>query len=309
MKNLYPYFLALLLGACQNVPQVASPTQDLKTSTAASAQIETTDPQSNELTKEVDTVQTDNAQAEPLLTETVQINVRLDLSKIEPEFHEAIRNGFEGVSLVSTALDGPPLEPIALDNLDDLDKIPFQRRPEPIFSFSQTGSVNDVFTFDKIPKGKDFSLASNRIFIKSEPNCDGAPRLSFASAFHEVKALMEAMQITLSLNMTWEQDLVAFEKTATSGVIRDSRGVPLENASIKIQAIAPGREDNPCFTEVFTTTSDAEGKFEFNNLYAGIQFKIDVTQEGFMPQERVVFLSSNKQGDPETNRFDFTLKQ
>ena len=55
--------------------------------------------------------------------------------------------------------------------------------------------------------------------------------------------------------------------------------------------------------EVETTT--AGGTYAFNNAPAGVQIEIIASRPGYTTRRRVEVLKSNKQGDPDANRYDF----
>ncbi|PKL76727.1 MAG: hypothetical protein CVV27_08780 [Candidatus Melainabacteria bacterium HGW-Melainabacteria-1] len=93
-------------------------------------------------------------------------------------------------------------------------------------------------------------------------------------------------------------DISVVEKTTFNGKIFDALGNPLDGVEVKVRSL-----NTSVPFEAITTT--AGGTFAFNNAPAGVQIEITATRPGYAPRSRTEVLKSNKQGDPNANRFDF----
>lgn len=93
-------------------------------------------------------------------------------------------------------------------------------------------------------------------------------------------------------------DISVIERTSFGGQINDSNGNPLEG----VQIIARSLNSSVPFE---ASTSTTAGSYAFNNAPAGVQVEIVATFPGGTTRRRVEVLKSNKQGDPNANRYDF----
>ncbi len=97
---------------------------------------------------------------------------------------------------------------------------------------------------------------------------------------------------------TAQDDISIVEKTSFNGKVFDSTNAPLDGATVTARSL-----NTAISYEVETTTS--KGTFAFNNAPAGVQIEIIVSRPGYAQMRRVEVLKSNKQGDPNANRYDF----
>ncbi len=95
-----------------------------------------------------------------------------------------------------------------------------------------------------------------------------------------------------------QDDISIVERTSFNGKVFNNANMPVDGATITARSL----NDSVPF-EAETTT--AGGTFAFNNAPAGVQIEIVLSQPGFAPRRRVEVLKSNKQGDPNANRYDF----
>lgn len=103
---------------------------------------------------------------------------------------------------------------------------------------------------------------------------------------------------TPNASPTSQDDISIVEKTSFNGKVFDNTNAPLDGVNVKVRSL-----NASVFYEVETTTKG--GTYAFNNAPAGVQLEITVTRSGYSPARRVEVLTSNKQGDPNANRFDF----
>ncbi len=93
-------------------------------------------------------------------------------------------------------------------------------------------------------------------------------------------------------------DISVVEKTTFNGKVYDDTNAPLDGVKVMAKSL-----NSSVDYEVETTT--AGGTFAFNNAPAGIQLEITASRPGYTTRRRVEVLKSNKQGDPDANRYDF----
>lgn len=93
-------------------------------------------------------------------------------------------------------------------------------------------------------------------------------------------------------------DISVIEKTTFNGMLFDDLGQPLDGATVKVRSL-----NSSVPFEAQTTTTG--GAFVFNNAPSGVQVEITISKVGFATRKRVEVLKSNKQGDPNGNRYDF----
>ncbi|MBT9545530.1 MAG: carboxypeptidase regulatory-like domain-containing protein [Candidatus Sericytochromatia bacterium] len=94
------------------------------------------------------------------------------------------------------------------------------------------------------------------------------------------------------------QDIAIIEKTTFNGKVFDDTFSPLDGVTVKAKSL------NASIPYEVTTVT-AGGTYAFNNAPAGIQLEISSSKAGFTTRKRVEVLKSNKQGDPNANRYDF----
>ena len=95
-----------------------------------------------------------------------------------------------------------------------------------------------------------------------------------------------------------EDDISVVEKTTFNGKVYDDTNAPLDGVLVTAKSL-----NSSVDYEVSTTT--AGGTYAFNNAPAGIQIEITASRQGYTTRRRVEVLKSNKQGDPNANRYDF----
>jgi hypothetical protein len=97
---------------------------------------------------------------------------------------------------------------------------------------------------------------------------------------------------------TAQDDISVIEKTTFNGKVYDDTNAPLDGVKVTAKSLN-GSVDY----SVETTT--AGGTYAFNNAPAGVQLEIIASRPGYTTRRRVEVLKSNKQGDPNANRYDF----
>ncbi|MGE3726333.1 MAG: VWA domain-containing protein [Candidatus Sericytochromatia bacterium] len=93
-------------------------------------------------------------------------------------------------------------------------------------------------------------------------------------------------------------DISVIEKSTFNGKIFDDSGRPLDGVKVRVRSL---NSSVPFEAETVT----AGGTYAFNNAPSGVQVEIVLSQEGFADRTRVEVIKSNKQGDPNANRYDF----
>jgi hypothetical protein len=97
---------------------------------------------------------------------------------------------------------------------------------------------------------------------------------------------------------TAQDDISVVEKTTFNGKVYDDTNAPLDGVKVTAKSL-----NSSVTYEVETTT--AGGTYAFNNAPAGVQLEIIASRPGYTTRRRVEVLKSNKQGDPNANRYDF----
>ena len=97
---------------------------------------------------------------------------------------------------------------------------------------------------------------------------------------------------------TAQEDISIIEKTTFNGKVYDDTDAPLDGVRVTAKSL-----NSSVVYEVETTT--AGGTYAFNNAPAGVQIEITASRPGYTTRRRVEVLKSNKQGDPDANRYDF----
>ncbi len=88
------------------------------------------------------------------------------------------------------------------------------------------------------------------------------------------------------------------ERTTFNGKVYDDTNAPLDGVTVTAKSL-----NTSVAYEVSTTT--AGGTYAFNNAPAGVQIEITASRNGYTTRRRVEVLKSNKEGDPDANRYDF----
>ncbi len=95
-----------------------------------------------------------------------------------------------------------------------------------------------------------------------------------------------------------EGDISVIERTTFNGKVYDDTNAPLDGVTVTAKSL-----NSSVAYEVSTVT--AGGTYAFNNAPAGVQLEITASRNGYTTRRRVEVLKSNKQGDPDANRYDF----
>lgn len=93
-------------------------------------------------------------------------------------------------------------------------------------------------------------------------------------------------------------DISVIEKSSMNGKVFDGSQKPVDGARVVARSL-----NNAVPYEAETVT--AGGTYAFNNLPSGVQIEIVVEKPGLGTRKRVEVIKSNKQGDPNANRYDF----
>ncbi len=100
------------------------------------------------------------------------------------------------------------------------------------------------------------------------------------------------------VSATPQDDISIVERTTFNGKVFDDTNAPLDGVLVKAVSL----NSSVSYTAETTT---AGGTYAFNNAPAGIQLEITASRDGYTTRNRVEVLKSNKQGDPDANRYDF----
>lgn len=95
-----------------------------------------------------------------------------------------------------------------------------------------------------------------------------------------------------------ESDISIGEKTTFNGKVYDDTNAPLDGVTIKVRSLSAALPYE-------ATSTSAGGSYAFNSAPAGVQLEITASKAGYATRRRVEVLKSNKQGDPNANRYDF----
>lgn len=93
-------------------------------------------------------------------------------------------------------------------------------------------------------------------------------------------------------------DISVVEKTTFNGEVFDDTQAPLDGVSIYANSLNSS-------VPYSASSTTAGGNYAFNNAPAGVQIEIIATRPGFTARRHIVVLKSNKQGDPNANKYDF----
>jgi hypothetical protein len=93
-------------------------------------------------------------------------------------------------------------------------------------------------------------------------------------------------------------DISVIERSSMNGKVFDGSQKPVDGARVVARSL-----NNAVPYEAETVT--AGGTYAFNNLPSGVQIEIVVEKPGLGTRKRVEVIKSNKQGDPNANRYDF----
>ena len=97
---------------------------------------------------------------------------------------------------------------------------------------------------------------------------------------------------------TAQDDISVVERTTFNGKVFDDTQAPLDG----VKVVAKSLNSSVPFDAETTT---AGGTYAFNNAPSGVQIEIIASRAGYTTRRRVEVLKSNKQGDPNANRYDF----
>ncbi|MGV3526803.1 MAG: carboxypeptidase regulatory-like domain-containing protein [Candidatus Sericytochromatia bacterium] len=93
-------------------------------------------------------------------------------------------------------------------------------------------------------------------------------------------------------------DVSVLEPTTLNGMIYDDTQAPLSGATVRVRSLSS-------LSNFDATATSAGGSYVLNGVPAGIQLEITATLPGYTTRKRVEVLKSNKNGDPNANRYDF----
>jgi hypothetical protein len=97
---------------------------------------------------------------------------------------------------------------------------------------------------------------------------------------------------------TYTSDSGYSEKTIINGVVFDDNQQRLGEAIVKVKSLNSS-------VPYEATTLTSVGTYLFNNAPPGVQVEVTASKPGYTTRKRVEVLKSNKQGDPNANRYDF----
>lgn len=133
---------------------------------------------------------------------------------------------------------------------------------------------------------------------QDQPN----PRPSYAPTSAPSSAPTSAPSFAPSDNYTplpaATSDTSVIEKSTMNGKVFDGSQKPVDGARVVARSLSSAV---PYEAETVT----AGGTYAFNNMPSGVQIEIVVEKPGLGTRKRVEVIKSNKQGDPNANRYDF----
>lgn len=237
---------------------------------------------------------------------------KLDLKALSAEEQAQLGNAELTLSLRSEAMDGPPPSPVAVDiDNTDISKLPVSRTPRPIYDREFKLRAEEEISLSDVPLGIILNAFLSYRFPKPAPS---QPPIPLCSKLNEVPEPTRYLSLAQSLTFSAQSpaltelqikttqiadhDLVAFEFTQITGQVRDSANQPLADATVAIKVL------EYCQLETQVQT-DAQGQYRFYPVPPGTRLEITVSKAGYVSQKRVEVPSSNKQGDPKLNRYDF----
>lgn len=94
------------------------------------------------------------------------------------------------------------------------------------------------------------------------------------------------------------KDTATVEDTTLNGKVYDDSNAPLDGVSVRVRSLNASIP-----YDVVSVT--AGGAYALNKAPAGVQLEITASKPGYATRRRVEVLKSNKNGDPNANRYDF----
>lgn len=128
----------------------------------------------------------------------------------------------------------------------------------------------------------------------SEVNPSASPEVPAATPSPEIS---ESAGPSASAN-EGQQDISVVEKTTFNGKVFDDTHAPLDGVKVSVKSLSNE-------ISYSSETLSVGGTYAFNNAPAGIQLEIRAEKTGYTTRRRVEVLKSNKEGDPNANRYDF----
>jgi len=93
-------------------------------------------------------------------------------------------------------------------------------------------------------------------------------------------------------------DISVVERTTFNGKVFDDTTAPIDGVTVTAKSLNSS-------VPFDATSTTAGGAYAFNNAPAGVQIEITVAKPGFTTRRRVEVLKSNKEGNPDANKYDF----
>lgn len=85
-----------------------------------------------------------------------------------------------------------------------------------------------------------------------------------------------------------------------NGYVYDDSGAPLADVTLSARSL------NSSVAYTAETTTAPDGSYSFSRAPEGIQIEITANRTGYSTRRRIEVIKSNKQGDPDANRYDFS---
>ncbi len=114
----------------------------------------------------------------------------------------------------------------------------------------------------------------------------------------EVSLAPTASPTASASNAIRQEDISVGESTTFNGKVFDDTHAPLDGVKVSVKSLS----NQVNYTQ---ETLSAGGTYAFNNAPAGVQIEITAEKDGYTTRRRVEVLKSNKEGDPNANRYDF----
>lgn len=202
--------------------------------------------------------------------------------------------------------EGIPMSPVHIRSLD------------PSIPFDQTLLLQDVMFITPsvrvdLPQGVHYAVSAqfrqstglyNGIFESETVYfTDGSERPSLQITANGVTDTSPEIALVSPTSAIYCPDdtLSVIERTTTYGMVT-RQGQPLAGVTLSFETQNTDPEVN-YRSRIITGT---DGRFHFSNIHAGVAYKFKATYNGQVKTQDIV-LKSNKEGNPDVNRFNFSF--
>lgn len=239
----------------------------------------------------------------------VSLSVLPDFDSLPANERETLLGKDLAITLTSERYDGPFPEPVAVPNLDQPVVVPSSRPyPKPVFEQTQTFKFGETVVFKSVPANESYRVSFNqptRIQPADPSQCEPSGGQVSAVGYETLQVLNADLSFKLPIKSSGPfVDLIACERTRVTGQVVDANGMPLAGAKVTLEAV----QKPSYFAKVLNTETDQNGNYTFFQVFSGLLLKIEASKSGYTSESKTEVPSSNKQGDPNVNRYTFVLK-